>query len=54
VFGADGVARERVALPQGSALLWASGERVLVRLEDDLGGERVELRELTAADAAAP
>jgi hypothetical protein len=54
VLAADGTARERVELPEGATLLWASDERVLLRLEDELGVQRVELRGLEAADAAAP
>ena len=46
---ASALVRERVELPEGSTLLWASGDRVLVRLEDELGVQRVELRALEAA-----
>jgi hypothetical protein len=52
VLALDGTARERVELPGGSTLLWASGERVLIRLEDELGVQRVELRGLEAPEAA--
>jgi hypothetical protein len=54
VFGSDGVARERIALPAGATVLWASGDRVLLRLEDELGVQRVELREVLGAGTAAP
>ena len=51
VLAPDGVARERVELPEGSTLLWASGDDVLLRLEDELGVQRVELRGLEAPAA---
>lgn len=51
VLDAQGVARERVELPQGSRLLWASPERVLLLLRDERGVERVELRPLRSASS---
>jgi hypothetical protein len=51
VLAPDGTARERLELPEGSTLLWASGDEVLLRLEDELGVQRVELRGLEAPPA---
>lgn len=50
LFEADGRALRRVELPESAVLLWASGDRVLLRLRDELDVERVELRRLGPAN----
>ena len=46
VIGHDGVAKARVELPGYATPLWASGDRVLLRVTDELGVQLVELWKL--------